>query len=91
MIALLLLLGASTTGALFTDAQWGDVQSFLNFIVLVVLVYRQERTPAKTGEKTVNTFKDELDHDQDSDLRGLLVETLLDAMEKRRRTDPPRS
>jgi hypothetical protein len=85
---------AFNLGALFTDTQWSDIQSFLNFVVLLILYARQTRQPERAGRATVDTLTTELNGhvtgEQPTELRGLLMETILDAMEARRKTDPLR-
>lgn len=89
LTALLGALGATEIASLFTDSQWGDIQSFLNFIVLVFIAYRNERKlPPATAEETTTHIRDEINNPDG--LREELQEILIDAMEKRARRYPKR-
>lgn len=78
--AVLALLGIGNVAQLatvFTDAQWGDIQSFLNFLVLLFLTYQgQKVNPQKTVEKLA----------EDGASQSAIAETLVDAMEARRKS-----
>lgn len=78
-------IGALTAmvGAIFTDSQWADVQSALNFIVLAYVAHQQraikKSAPTDAAEQTV----DRLVHEED--VKVAMAEVLADAMARRRR------
>lgn len=80
---------AAVVAALFTDAQWADVQSFLNFCVILFLTYQANRArrvaatvadtlPAEAAERTAQALTGD-EHRDD------LVHVIADALAERRR------
>jgi hypothetical protein len=83
-IALLAVTGAGDLAALFTDTQWHDIQSTLNFFVLVYLTYQGHRiNPRKSADRTMQELEE-----HSPDLSMTLAEHLVDELERRRRTGP---
>lgn len=77
--------------ALFTDAQWGDVQSFLNFVVLLALTYYGRKAKKEIPQAAAEATQAQLingHYSEDNDAPDFF-ETLLDAMEERRAKNAP--
>lgn len=77
-------------GALFTDSQWADIQSALNFIVLIYLAHQQRATrrdvPEAAAAAAIDAAEqttDKLTHDED--VKVALAEVLSEALARRRR------
>jgi hypothetical protein len=82
LVAALIAFGGSSFATLFTDTQWADVQSFLNFLVLLA---RNERAiPRKTAIRTREEIEDSVtDNGGPSGLRDELAELVVDTIERR--------
>lgn len=74
--------GTPALAALFTEAQWGDLQSIANFLVLVYIAYRNERRlPQATADRSAEAIRDEIA--SDGGLRDDLAELVVEAMARR--------
>lgn len=88
---LLIGLGVANIATLFTDAQWGDVQSFLNFCVLIMLTYITQKgrkeIPAETAVATAQTLVNGTPGPEPAP-RDVLAESIVDAIEAHRSRRP---
>lgn len=93
LVGVLVVLGvgvaAHTVATLFTDAQWGDVQSFLNFVVLCTLTYYGRRARKEIPEAAAEQTQEKLLNDHDTVGKSQFFEALMDAMESRRADKAP--